>query len=97
MPFYAVRKGECPGIYYKWIDCFQQINGYKGSTYKKFETEEEANIFLHESPVEKIDYYVYTDGSCRNNGNSNAIAGIGIYFGLDDPRNVSKNRWKTNQ
>ena len=36
------------------------------------------------------DYYVYTDGSCSNNGKKNALAGIGIYFGVNDPRNVSK-------
>lgn len=36
------------------------------------------------------DYYVYTDGSCHNNGEDNAIAGIGIYFGKKDKRNVSK-------
>lgn len=34
--------------------------------------------------------YVYTDGSCINNGKENAMAGIGIYFGDDDPRNVSR-------
>jgi len=37
-----------------------------------------------------VDYYVYTDGACSNNGRANACAGIGIYFGPDDPRNVSK-------
>jgi ribonuclease HI len=36
------------------------------------------------------DYYVYTDGSCSNNGSRHAAAGIGIYFGEDDPRNVSQ-------
>jgi len=35
-------------------------------------------------------YYVYTDGACSNNGRSTAEAGIGIYFGPNDPRNVSK-------
>jgi ribonuclease HI len=35
-------------------------------------------------------YYVYTDGACSNNGKKNATAGIGIYFGHDDPRNVSQ-------
>lgn len=25
--------------------------------------------------------HVYTDGSCENNGRSNAIAGYGVYFG----------------
>ena len=37
-----------------------------------------------------VDYYVYTDGSCSNNGQKNAMAGIGIYFGENDPRNVSQ-------
>lgn len=36
------------------------------------------------------DYYVYTDGACSNNGKSNALAGIGIFFGINDERNVSK-------
>ena len=36
------------------------------------------------------DYYVYTDGSCSSNGYKNASAGIGIYFGENDIRNVSR-------
>jgi len=34
--------------------------------------------------------YVYTDGACINNGKADAIAGIGIYFGDNDSRNVSE-------
>lgn len=34
--------------------------------------------------------YIYTDGACINNGKNYAKAGIGIYFGKNDPRNVSK-------
>lgn len=33
--------------------------------------------------------YVYTDGSCINNGYKNARAGLGIYFGKNDIRNKS--------
>jgi ribonuclease HI len=36
------------------------------------------------------DYYVYTDGSCSNNGGVHALAGMGVYFGKDDPRNMSQ-------
>ena len=36
------------------------------------------------------DYYVYTDGSCSNNGQENAVAGIGIFFGINDIRNISQ-------
>jgi len=34
--------------------------------------------------------FVYTDGACSNNGKSNAVAGIGIFFGPNDARNVSR-------
>lgn len=40
--------------------------------------------------MEKVDYYVYTDGACSNNGKKNSIAGIGVFFGIQDKRNVSK-------
>jgi len=42
--------------------------------------------------------YVYTDGACSNNGKEYARAGIGVYFGKNDLRNVSKelNGKKTN-
>ena len=43
------------------------------------------NIDIIEEPE-----YVYTDGSCSNNGRPNAVAGIGVYFGEADPRNVSE-------
>lgn len=36
------------------------------------------------------DITVYTDGSCVGNGKKNAVAGIGVFFGYDDPRNISQ-------
>lgn len=33
---------------------------------------------------------VYTDGSCKRNGKADSVAGIGVFFGEDDPRNVSE-------
>lgn len=38
----------------------------------------------------EVDYFIYTDGSCYNNGLQNSVAGIGIFFEIDDKRNVSK-------
>jgi ribonuclease HI len=32
---------------------------------------------------------IFTDGACSNNGKAQSAAGIGVYFGKDDPRNVS--------
>jgi ribonuclease HI len=50
------------------------------------------NRFINICDLDKfnIDYFVYTDGACIDNGSEHAIAGIGIYFGEDDIRNVSK-------
>jgi ribonuclease HI len=59
------------------------------------------NCFMKEKKdnfkVEKLDStppppkkYVYTDGACIHNGKKNAKAGIGIYFGPGDKRNVSE-------
>ena len=44
---------------------------------------------IHESKY-KPEYFVYIDGACINNGKENAQAGFGIYFGVNDERNVSK-------
>ena len=32
---------------------------------------------------------VYTDGACRGNGKASSIAGIGVWYGPDDPRFVA--------
>lgn len=34
-------------------------------------------------------YQVYTDGACSRNGQGDAVAGIGVYFGDNAPNNVS--------
>ena len=92
--YYAVKIGREPGIYENWKECFQQINNYKCFKYKRFSSINEANIYLYPEKTDSSsfvpDYYVYTDGSCHNNGQKNASAGIGIYFGENDDRNVSQ-------
>jgi ribonuclease HI len=98
MSFYAVSNGRTIGIFLNWNDCNNSVKGYKNASYKKFDTREEADNFV-QSNINKEkeviidfipDYYVYTDGACSNNGKNNASAGIGIFFGIDDIRNVSK-------
>jgi ribonuclease HI len=55
------------------------------------ETPHDVFDILMKPKVEQVpDYYVYTDGACSNNGKENALAGIGIYFGENDSRNVSQ-------
>jgi ribonuclease HI len=99
MPFYAVANGRDIGIFSTWDECNNSVKGYKNALYKKFDKRDLAEEFIQtnqqNSMVEKVDdfvpdYYVYTDGACSNNGKPNAEAGIGIYFGEDDERNVSQ-------
>lgn len=87
MSYYAVAKGKKIGIYETWKECESQITGFNGAIYKKFDTKKEAQEFIKKT---EPDYYIYTDGACINNGKKNAKAGIGIYFGENDKRNVSK-------
>jgi ribonuclease HI len=102
MSFYAVANGHSIGIFETWDECSKYVKGYKGAAFKKFSTKESAEEFIESFRTETInqvvpsttilipDYYVYTDGACSNNGKPNAVAGIGIFFGIDDPRNVSQ-------
>ena len=91
--FYAVKKGRINGIYTKWEDCKNQTNMFKGAKFKKFSTKIEALNYMNEyieKPISNNIDYVYCDGSCINNGKKYAKAGIGIYFGVNDKRNLSK-------
>ena len=44
--------------------------------------------------LDKVNYddsiKIFTDGACSDNGNENAKAGIGVYFGENDIRNISE-------
>ena len=90
--FYAVKNGRVKNIYDNWESCKQQVQGFKGAQFKKFKTKQDALNFLNDQHEEILNQYtyVYCDGSCINNGLPNAKAGIGIYFGDNDPRNVSE-------
>ena len=95
---YAVKKGQKTGIFESWKSCKEQVQGFKGAQFKKFKTKQEADDYMKDDDYMKVeDYkkdivetYVYCDGSCIHNGLPNAKAGIGVYFGDNDPRNVSE-------
>lgn len=99
--YYAVANGRKNGIFSTWDECKKSVIGFKGAKYKKFSELIEAKYFVANNGAlinkkdekevqDNVDYYVYTDGSCINNGKKNAKAGMGIYFGKNDPRNFSK-------
>ena len=94
--YYAVRVGKKKGIYMSWVDCLKNIRGYKNAEFKQFDNEKDALSYLKYENTDSMcskqlgqKIHIYTDGSCINNGKVNASAGIGIYFGKNDPRNLS--------
>ncbi|KAH8297280.1 hypothetical protein KR044_010068 [Drosophila immigrans] len=46
MAFYAVAKGRKVGIYGSWAECQEQVNGFKGAVFKKFNLRQEAEDFI---------------------------------------------------
>jgi ribonuclease HI len=90
--YYAVKNGRNNGIYDTWESCKEQVQGFKDAQFKKFKSKQEADDYMKDEDYMKdiVETYVYCDGSCIHNGLPNAKAGIGIYFGDNDPRNVSE-------
>jgi len=46
MAFYAVANGRDIGIFLNWNDCNASVKGYANALYKKFDTRQEADIFI---------------------------------------------------
>lgn len=90
--YYSVYKGFNKGIYKSWKECEKEVKGYKGAIYKKFKLESDAILFLNNGVKKEVNNVikVYTDGSCINNGKEGCVGGIGIFFGDNDKRNVSR-------
>jgi len=70
--YYAVKKGLVPGVYQNWEECKNQVHGFPGAVYKKFNTMDEAQAFIGgiEKPEEIIEEtndvdaaIAYVDGS----------------------------------
>lgn len=87
MNYYAVRVGRNPGIYKTWDECKNEIMGFKGASFKKFSTLEDAKAFINEVEEEKKDLaekdelIVYVDGSYRNSDKSHSY---GVYMFNDE-------------
>jgi ribonuclease HI len=47
--FYVVWVGKKPGIYTRWEDCKQQVEGFDGARYKGFATRELAEAAAHDN------------------------------------------------
>lgn len=87
MKYYAVRIGRNPGIYHTWDECKRETMGFKGASFKKFSTREDAEAFINEveeekkESAEKDELIVYVDGSYRNKDKSHSY---GVYMFNDE-------------
>lgn len=53
--YYVVWKGNSPGVYNNWTDCYKQVNGFPSAIFKAFENREIAQRAFHS------DYKKYLD------------------------------------
>ena len=87
MKYYAVRIGRNPGIYHTWDECKRETMGFKGASFKKFSTREDAEAFINEVEEDKKEsagkdeLVVYVDGSYRNSDKSHSY---GVYMFNDE-------------
>jgi len=58
--------------------------------FEKIDRSKDTSFNIDNKDKDNNTIYVYTDGACINNGKPGAMAGIGIYFGDNDKRNVSE-------
>ncbi|KAM4771201.1 ribonuclease H1-like [Rhinophrynus dorsalis] len=93
---YGVRKGRQTGVYQTWDECREQVDRYPSAQYKKFPSYHEAQNFVERSgqaschPSAGGSNDVYIDGSCLRNGQEGSRGGIGVYWGPNNPHNVSE-------
>ena len=88
--FYGVKAGKVPGIYTSWAECEKNVKGYSGATYKSFSKRTDAEAFIRNEKVEKVENKVernisegnvidvFTDGSHKKH-EKNGHLGVGIF------------------
>lgn len=51
---YAVFKGRKTGVFNSWPDCHEQVDGFKGASYQRFNTVDEAYEAIRAVQREKL-------------------------------------------
>ncbi|KAJ1993915.1 hypothetical protein GGI25_001880 [Coemansia spiralis] len=90
--YYAVRIGKTPGVYTTWAECQEMVSGVHNAHFKKFSNIYDAHAFVQSTIARKSncdEVVVFTDGASSGNGQQGARAGVGVFFGHNDPRNIS--------
>ena len=86
--FYAVRKGKETGIFDNWDQCKENVIGFKGAEYKKFESLEEAKAFMENvelpkeepAPLTEDSVIAYVDGSFNQADGKYGYGIVMIYY-----------------
>ena len=60
-PVYAVFRGRKTGVFNSWPECHEQVDGFKGASYQKFNTVDEAYEAVRAVQREKLSNH--TSGS----------------------------------
>ncbi|KZT02365.1 ribonuclease H-like protein [Laetiporus sulphureus 93-53] len=63
-------------------------HGFPGARWKKFRSEEQARAYVDAFDAEHD--VIYVDGSCTKNQQGQDRAGIGVWWGENDPRNLAE-------
>ncbi|CAN3354053.1 hypothetical protein DICA2_B00760 [Diutina catenulata] len=95
--YYAVARGRAIGVFHTWPMCLAQVRHFPGAVHKTFLDLREAHEFLDEwsrkvpsKPgrwVPVLDE-IWVSGAVAFGGN--LYGGLGVYYGHDDQRNISK-------
>ncbi|GBP18568.1 Ribonuclease H1 [Eumeta japonica] len=70
MPFYAVAKGRTPGIFMTWPDCENQVKGFPGAKYKKFDSVVQAQEFININGNQKMSLNTNSNVNIGNKSNN---------------------------
>jgi ribonuclease HI len=70
-------------------DSVQNLNKRKNELQHE-KTDENESLLKKKCYLNNTDYIVYTDGACKNNGKETASAGIGVFWGDNNPLNISE-------
>ena len=86
--FHAVAIGDAPGVYATDALAAAGVGAHALPLRLTCEDEDKARAFV--ARLAGVRAVVYTDGACSKNGKPDARAGVGVYWGPDHARNVSR-------
>ncbi|CAG8618769.1 2031_t:CDS:1 [Scutellospora calospora] len=83
---------DYPKARYKKFNTLKEAQEFKEGINKETKKKKQTTLKFSndELLIDNDRIVVYTDGTCEDNGDDNAKGGIGVFFGDNDPRNLSE-------